>query len=489
MTRRRAGVVLVILLVIVLGVMWWLQSHPLQQDGRPTLIEAETLQGNSDDQEVRDDDTASGGAKYILWENSNVSGSFTTEGRAREVVVRAKADFDGDAYPRITVRINDDAHEIEIDNEYWEEYLIELKLKPGAHNIVIEYTNDWEDRGVILDAIIIGNNTDEYQWPEADMEEAEQTDEPLVYEGEDDSIDGELLPGLGSTDATEDPQVTESAMPEPTESATLPETETQDEVESSPTASEAPIADAQPVANVCLTDGSGGAKTNRFHQKFAANGMNGEYHLYGENVGDEPVGLLLQFHGDGGYEFENYETYKLPGMAEVARDNNLLMVAVRSPDNVGDRTWWEEGDKNAAWLQKLIDTEIYAKYPIDRSRVWLSGFSGGAQLVSQFYLPHYADTMCGGGALISGGGSANSFSPGEITASDAFKQQFEIWFYTGTADRGAENGFDAYTEAQAGAQYYRDFGFTRVKDKFVDGLDHDELDEVTMLRELVQPAK
>lgn len=469
MIKRRTGIVLFgsLMLIAVLSVGWWAAQRVSGKPATVAVVEAETLNTFMDGSEIREDSSASGGAKHIMWDGGVASGTFEAEDDFSQLMVRAKADLGGDEYPVLHVSIDDAMHTIELDRETWSTYVIEGEWSSGSKTVILEYGNDWRYRNVILDVIVMGNEVSSYEFSDSAREHsAASSDDVDISTGEDSGqgdiffmTDEELIQSERSYKRQPDMNL---APPEPY----------------TPSSADA-------IQTACLTNGSGGMNENLFHQDFTANGKSGQYHIYGEVVSGRPVGLLVQLHGDGGYEFENYRTYKLPGMAEVARQKNLLMVAVRSPDNEGLRTWYEEGDANAAWLQALLDTEIYAKFPIDKSRVWLSGFSGGAQQISQYYLGQYTDTICGGGAMISGGGTANSYTPGVIKARDEIKQHFAIHFYTGTADRGAENNFDAYAHAQAGAEYYRSQGFEKVTTHFPQGLDHGDLDEVSELANLI----
>ena len=78
------------------------------------------------------------------------------------------------------------------------------------------------------------------------------------------------------------------------------------------------------------------------------------------NGTDETFALFLCFHGGGDHPMYEAES---GGWAQLAIDNNLIMVA---PNGSG-----------AEQFNALIDYMI-EKYPVDESRIYAQGFSGGA---------------------------------------------------------------------------------------------------------------
>ncbi len=235
---------------------------------------------------------------------------------------------------------------------------------------------------------------------------------------------------------------------------------------------------------VCPTNGTGGAFTDRFNQSFTAPaGGTSQFHIYAAGIDPtKPVGLLVQLHGDGAYEFGRPSAGKLLSMAAIAKERNMILVSVKSPDRAGSVTWWEDAGVNVPFLQALLDTEVYGKYNVEKNKVWLSGYSGGAEFISLYYVKRQHHTFCGGGALISGGGSVTQASPA-VPFTSGFKGNFRMHFYTGQDDGvGSPINWNGYTAAQSGATQWRDRGFSVTTD-FPAGIDHYELDEPRVLRE------
>ncbi|MDN5917041.1 MAG: hypothetical protein L0I76_18370 [Pseudonocardia sp.] len=206
--------------------------------------------------------------------------------------------------------------------------------------------------------------------------------------------------------------------------------------------------------------------------------MTSSYHIYAAGIDPElPVGLLVWFHGDGAYEFDNpTDQYCLGGdrgVVEVARARNLITLVARTPDTTGDVTWWESGAVNADYARDLIQQVGYDAYPI--ASVWLDGHSGGAQFVTQYLLPTYpAMFERGGGSVVFGGGGDPEVTP--ATFSSTLKSSFAMHWYTGVQDIAAnsDEGYGGYGEAQNGVAYYAGQGFTTTAE-YPAGTDHEQL--------------
>ena len=82
-----------------------------------------------------------------------------------------------------------------------------------------------------------------------------------------------------------------------------------------------------------------------------------------ESGSGETFALLLCFHGGGDHPIYEAESV---GWAQLAIDNNIIMVAPNGSSSTGEE------------FNALIDYMI-DKYPVDTSRIYAAGFSGGAR--------------------------------------------------------------------------------------------------------------
>jgi poly(3-hydroxybutyrate) depolymerase len=196
----------------------------------------------------------------------------------------------------------------------------------------------------------------------------------------------------------------------------------------------------------------------------ASNGLTSEYHVYTDGLSTtDPLCAVFEFHGDGAYEFLHPDSaYSLGGpngIIETAHRHGCLTVPVLSPDKTGTVTWWENGAANAGFFSELL-TQLVADYHIDSHQIWLVGYSGGAQFITQFYLPLYSSQIDAGGAVMFGGGGTpyavqpRRFAPSLIA-------HFQMFWFTGADDDGATSadGYNAIRDAKNGEAYYAAHGF------------------------------
>jgi poly(3-hydroxybutyrate) depolymerase len=238
-------------------------------------------------------------------------------------------------------------------------------------------------------------------------------------------------------------------------------------------------AHAHPPQSGNFTGGSGGAFTDAEFQTYSGNGQTSQYHLYASGrsaAPSTPLGVVLHFHGDGAWSFDNpdgeFALGGSDGVRAVAAEFNMLCVPMRTPNS--DLTWWSTGDDNADWIASLVQNLLYDKYDIDLSRIWLSGYSGGANLISRFFVPEYSSMIVDGGAVISGGGGRPWSGSSTINSfDDSFKQSYAMHWFTATGDTGWDDGgYNAYQDAIDGEQWYIDQGFTNTSHLYPPGGGH-----------------
>lgn len=204
-------------------------------------------------------------------------------------------------------------------------------------------------------------------------------------------------------------------------------------------------------------------------------GLAGQYHVWGAGLPGNNAGLVVHFHGDGAYEHlnptDNYCFAGNRGIRAVAKAKGYVVVSAKAPDTTGTVTWWEGGVNNADYFAELL-TYLCNEYNIDFSKIWLSGYSGGAQFITQLFLPKYSSRFSGGGALILGGGGTPEVT--WVAPSAPFKAAFPMHWVTGGQDDGtyADDGFNALADANAGKAYYAGQGFTTTQ-KTPPGIGHE----------------
>lgn len=207
---------------------------------------------------------------------------------------------------------------------------------------------------------------------------------------------------------------------------------------------------------------------------FTAAGTTSQYRVYAAGIGD-PKGILFYLDGDGQWAFNHpaspYAFGGSTGIVAKARTRGYITVAVKTPDRKGTPTWWEDGARNAAYFDALR-RKVQGQYP-KAEQVWLAGYSGGAEFLTESYLPRYPSAIArGGGAVLLGGGSAPYQRAKLFPKSRA--ATFAMHWYTGAADTAANSsaGFDALRQAKAGKAWYAKRGF-RTTSQYPAGVGHD----------------
>ncbi|WP_233542909.1 hypothetical protein [Kocuria tytonis] len=174
-----------------------------------------------------------------------------------------------------------------------------------------------------------------------------------------------------------------------------------------------------------------------YSQSFTAAGMTSSYHVYTAGVDpSKAVGVVFYLGGDYGSTRETWVHNPggphLTAMAADARSKNMVLVVPISPDHdaTGDGiTWWEDADGNGDWFRALQDS-LVTRYGLDTSRVWLTGYSGGAEFITYELLADRQGWIRGGGATIIGGGG----SSGMQTAPGAAVRSLPLSWYVGSED-------------------------------------------------------
>ena len=196
-----------------------------------------------------------------------------------------------------------------------------------------------------------------------------------------------------------------------------------------------------------------------------------------------PVGLVVyldgdgqSFHSEGNQDQDERSRGGLAGaggVVEAASARGYDVVSVRAPGD--DGSWWlEDQDGKVRYLEQALDY-VVAGCGATTDRVWLVGYSGGSEFISQWFFPAYAERMAGGGFLLFGRGDP----PEEKAAfSSGAKERLWLNWVTGTRDVPANSleGFDGSGHARNSLAYYRSAGFGHIWSEWPDD-DHGSITE------------
>ena len=196
-----------------------------------------------------------------------------------------------------------------------------------------------------------------------------------------------------------------------------------------------------------------------------------------------PVGLVVYLDGDGqsfhsqGNQGQDERSRGglagAGGVVEAASARGYDVVSVRAPGD--DGTWWlEDQDGKIHYLEQALDY-VVAECGATMDRVWLVGYSGGSEFISQWFFPAYAERMAGGGFLLFGGGDAPE---GKAAFSSGTKERLWLNWVTGTRDVPAKSleGFDGSGHSRNSLAYYRSAGFGHIWSEWPDD-DHGSITE------------
>lgn len=230
------------------------------------------------------------------------------------------------------------------------------------------------------------------------------------------------------------------------------------------------------------------SKTSKYLQ-FTSNGYTSKYLLYTDGLNwTKPVGLLIYTDGSGEFGLKHpKDTYLLAGkhgMIATAKKHNMVLLTPLSPNKNcadGDGSCWYQGDPPGytKWAEALVK-QVESQYPIDKNRVAFGGYSSGAQLATEYWVPSGAAqrTMISGVIVaISFGGSPKMQ---EVAYTPDFKSNVHINWNVGSKDDSwakddPTEGDKGNYNGKAGYDYYTKIGFQTSVD-IVKGLDHDRDD-------------
>lgn len=92
--------------------------------------------------------------------------------------------------------------------------------------------------------------------------------------------------------------------------------------------------------------------------------------------GDEKVPLIVILHGDwGGGPKLMHDTW-----LRFTKPRNVALLALQCPKDDGCKGSWWKWNGDPKWIERQIDA-FADDHPIDRERLWIAGWSGGATYI------------------------------------------------------------------------------------------------------------
>ncbi len=193
--------------------------------------------------------------------------------------------------------------------------------------------------------------------------------------------------------------------------------------------------------NGWLSLGSGG-QTGSYEETFEFNGSAAKYRVsVQDDVQTGRYGMMVYLHGDGAWDYDGFWR----DSKAIAFRHDLIAVHVQAPTtgNAG-RSWWIAGDRNAEYLNALLQERVLRLYNVDRSKVIFSGQSGGPTFMTGTWMNRYMQQFLGGAVFMCGG---MLYSNTGMEASSDWRHYFKIRIETTTGDflnSGAQSARQRY---------------------------------------------
>lgn len=190
-------------------------------------------------------------------------------------------------------------------------------------------------------------------------------------------------------------------------------------------------------------------------------------------------GLVVYLDGDGQelHDSDGDDMSPIPGglagadgIVGAATSRGYDVLSVRTPSD--DGKWWT-GD-NINYLTNTIQKER-TSHGINLDQLWLVGYSGGSEFITQSFFPEYAESMNTGGFLVFGGGNAPKDQTG-VSFSPQARSTFSLNWVTGKLDSSED--YDALGNAQKGLAFYSsapDVAFSHTWSDWPDRIDHENI--------------
>lgn len=250
-----------------------------------------------------------------------------------------------------------------------------------------------------------------------------------------------------------------------------------------------------PAYQPAATEGTGGELTDQKKGTWTSGTVSSIYHQKAAHLqGAGPFPLVIHLHGDGYEEVTDYGNNVTTSVAyayeKTATDAGALFVMPRTPDTTNG-TWYDKAT-STTWLVNFVKM-IKSKYNIDERRIFVSGYSGGAEELSYNLLSDHHTLFKGGGAMMLGGGGAEGLTGFTGTPSDQVKAEFLLRWWYGETDNGvapSDTSINAITASAEGEAWYKARGFN-TKREMIPGKNHytSEVDGPAKLAALIAESK
>lgn len=145
----------------------------------------------------------------------------------------------------------------------------------------------------------------------------------------------------------------------------------------------------------------------------AANGLEGEFLLFGD-AAESSAGALVFLHADDGAD--TFDEWVGPEVRALAARQGLFLVSLREPD--GGCWWAPRGEDDTAFLVDFLRFRVVGAWGADPRRIFLAGKSGGGFFASG--VPALSGFAFGGAVIGLCGGDVPRRNGGDCaTESDA----------------------------------------------------------------------
>ena len=189
---------------------------------------------------------------------------------------------------------------------------------------------------------------------------------------------------------------------------------------------------------------------------------------YLEAAQTEPPGILFFFDGDyllrSNSRLLSRTSSLRRDLADIAREHRMLCVPVLAPGtleapvfNDPTTTWWVRARRNGRVFRALA-ADLAERHGYDRTRIWLAGYSGGAEFITYELLSHSNDWLLGGGASMIGGGGSDGIPQrfrGPSRSLNGMLLSWHVGDRDGKAPASAGQIWSAQRAAHEGEEFYR----------------------------------